>query len=307
MTAILLLVYNRPEHTRRVLDVICKTNLNNLYINCDGPATEKDERMVSEIREIIATGIYDFKIKTRFLDRNYGCRLAVSKGIDWFFENEEEGIILEDDCLPSQSFFRYCNELLSLYRDDTRIMCISGSNYQQSNTVTDKSYYYSKYNHCTGWASWRRAWKSFDREMLLWKKFKESGGLIPLSDGNVLFEKYWSNIFTMASRGELDSWAYRWTFSCWAQSGLTCLPAKNLVMHTGYGEAATHTKSESDWRSKLRAEDISFPLNHPSAVIRNIKADKFTDNVIFGIKDKKLYSAYLILRDYFLSKISYNT
>lgn len=300
-SAVLFLIFNRPEITNRVFQEIRSAKPKRLYVAADGPRRnyEEDVGLCERTREICTQIDWDCEVKTNFQKENLGCRVAVSSAINWFFDNEEEGIILEDDCLPSQSFFDYCDELLERYRNDKRVMCISGSNYQQGQSVTGDSYYFSKYNHCTGWASWRRSWTLFDKDMLYWEGFRESGGLVSLSDGNDEFIQYWTKIFNSAASGEVDSWAYRWTFSCWVQSGLTCLPKINLVKHTGYGADATHTKSRGDWRSELEAEDLSFPLMHPKIIVRNIIADKYTDAVIFGIEDNTFYKYLKKIYTYF--------
>lgn len=140
-------------------------------------------------------------VMTNFHEKNLGCRVAVSSAIDWFIEHEEEGTILEDDCLPDLSFSRYCTELLEYYRDDKRIMCISGDNFQQGRSVTSDSYYYSKYNHCWGWATWRHTWIHYDRDMSLWATFRDDSRLQAWSDGNDAFTQYWEKIFNTAAAG----------------------------------------------------------------------------------------------------------
>lgn len=292
-TPVLFLVFNRPEVTKRVFQEIRKARPTHLYISADGPRQdiEREVEKVSLVRDIATNVDWDCEVKTLFRERNLGCKLAVSNAVSWFFENEEEGIILEDDCLPDQSFFLYCHELLEKYRHDTRVMVISGDNYQQGREVTAESYYFSKYNHCWGWATWRRAWAHYDLNMLRWEKFCGQGGLDIWADGSDVFKNYWTNIFDQVIAGRIDTWDYQWIFSCWAQNGLTCLPNKNLVKNIGFGVHATHTKSISHWRATLEADELKFPLIHPKIMVRNVSADIFSDNVVFGIKDEVINEA----------------
>jgi len=283
-TSILFLIFDRPDLTAKVFETIRQAAPKRLYVAGDGPR-DRDPVRRSEIEQArrVATAVdWDCEVHTLIRKDNLGCRVAVSTAIDWFFEQEEEGIILEDDCVPSPSFFRYCGELLERYRNDERIMCISGDNFQQGRTVTPYSYYFSKFNHCWGWATWRRAWAHYDRNMSGWPEFRDGDGLVAWSDGSKAHTQYWRNIFDTAAAGEIDSWAYRWTFSCWAQNGLTCLPARNLVKNIGFDERATHTKSSGGWLETLDARELDFPLSHPKHVVRNVAADVFSSRVCFA-------------------------
>jgi len=312
-TAVLLLIFNRPIITRKIFESIRIAKPFKLYIAADGPRVDQngESKLCEESRNITNHIDWDCEVKTLFRDTNLGCRTAVSSAIDWFFENEEEGIILEDDCLPSQSFFWYCQELLNYHRTDQRIMAISGSNFQACKKVTDYSYYFSRYNHCWGWASWRRAWKYYDHDMTHWHDFDKVQGLQALSDGNKYFEKYWTRIFNSVSENRINSWAYRWTFSCWSQGGLTCLPEVNLVQNIGFSKSATHTKNMRK-NQAMYCEEIAFPLRHPQIIVRNAVADQFTDKSHFGIgwlqtiisTIKERYPFLVRLKDVVTKKIS---
>jgi len=283
-TPILLLIFKRPKTTRRVMAAISHARPSRLYVAADGPrAGRADEKLCEEARQIATSHGWPCTVRTLFRDRNLGCRVAVSTALDWFFEQEEQGIILEDDCVPSPTFFPFCNELLDRFRDDERIMCISGDNFQKGRFVTPHSYYFSRYMHCWGWATWRRAWSLYDREMSLWPEFRRSGGLEAWSDGQTSFEKYWEKIFDTAAAGKVDSWAYRFLFSCWVQGGLTCLPEKNLVANIGFGEDSTNTTCSDHWFAGLPAEDLQFPLRHPKIVVRDVQADRYSDRNVFLI------------------------
>lgn len=278
----LLLTFNRLDSTKEVLKAISKAQPSSIYIASDGPRPDRvgEAEKVQEVRDYVISNInWDGDVKTLFREENLGCRVAVSGAIDWFFEHESEGIILEDDCVPDASFFPYVEELLNRYRDDERIMVIAGNHFPGKAHQPPYSYFFSRYNHCWGWATWRRAWQHYDHDMSQWPKLRNTNWLLTIGDGNRNFQRYWTRIFDQAYAQKVDSWAYRWTFSCWAQSGLTILPALNLVKNIGFDENATHTKSKngSHKLSTLPLESLTFPLSHPSNVIRDYEADRWTE------------------------------
>lgn len=271
---ILLLIFNRPKTTAFVMEAIRAARPLRLYVAADGPRDRPGEaERCGEARDIATAVDWPCAVKTLFRPQNLGLCEAVSSAITWFFESEEEGIILEDDCVPCSTFFRYCGELLERYRHDRRVMCISGDNLQRGRDVDQFSYYFSRCMHCWGWATWRRAWALCDRNMELWPELREAGMLKAWSDGYAPFEQYWTKIFDSVASGAINSWAYRFLFSCWAQSGLTCLPRTNLVANVGFGSEATNTGDAGSWLSNMPVIDIDFPLRHPPFVYRNVEAD----------------------------------
>jgi hypothetical protein len=284
-TSVLFLVFNRPDTTKQVFEAIRQAEPAKLYVAADGPRLDKEgEKEIVEIVRSIATDVdWDCDVKTFFRDDNLGCKLAVSDAITWFFEQEEEGIILEDDCLPDQSFFPFCQQLLEKYRHDTRIMAISGDNFQQGKKRTKYSYYFSRYNHVWGWASWRRAWQYFDRDLLTWPEIQKENLLDSISGGNDKFITYWTRVFDDCYANKIDTWDLPWTYSCWLQSGLAILPQVNLVSNLGFGDGATHTIDVVDNYANIPVEQQHFPLIHPPFVIRNSQADRFFDNFLLGI------------------------
>ena len=280
--AVLFLVFNRPDTTAQVMEAIRQARPTRLYVAADGPRDRAGEQELCDQTRAIATALdWPCEVRTLFREKDLGCGRAVSSAISWFFDQEEEGIILEDDCIPSLSFFRYCEELLERYRHDKRVMCVSGGNYQDGRNVTDYSYYFSRYMHCWGWASWRRAWQLHDPNLALWDKFVATGGLRYWSWGNAAFEEYWNRWVKDACRG-VDIWDCQWMASCWMNNGLTCIPQKNLVQNVGFDERATHT-TERDHRATLAAEELGFPLLHPPFVTCNVEADIYSDKRVFGI------------------------
>ncbi|MFP4095375.1 MAG: nucleotide-diphospho-sugar transferase [Cyclobacteriaceae bacterium] len=206
---------------------------------------------------------------------NIGCGLGPKTAIDWLFEHEEEGIILEDDCVPSQSFFRYCAELLDRYRHDTRIMHIGGSNFQEGYVPDlDYSYYFSYFSHEWGWATWRRAWKLYDFNIATYPEIQDKGYLEEFFSGYLEKKYRLSKTNKTLKSASISWWDYQWDYAKFINAGLSIIPNKNLITNIGFGDDATHTKSSNDVRKKNMAEELDFPLRHPPFMIRNAKADK---------------------------------
>jgi len=291
---VLFLVFNRPNTTAMVMEAIRAARPPKLYIAADGPRDRPgDEERCDETRRIATAVDWPCTVRTLFRESHLGLRQAVSSALDWFFEQEEEGIMLEDDCVPCASFFFYCSELLNRYRSDSRIMCVGGGDYSMRRYSGAHSYYLSAYIDCWGWATWRRAWSLYDRDMQLWPEFRDRGLLKSWSGGDVKFEKYWSSIFEDAAAGRIDSWAYRFQFSCWAQGGLTCIPKTNLVSNIGFGPEATHTKAQGNPLANMPTEELEFPLLHPPVICRDARADAYTQQFVFnGEEEQGLHRSF---------------
>jgi len=254
-----------------------------LYVAADGPRDRPNEAELCQEARAIATAVdWPCEVHTLFRDANLGCRNAVSSGISWFFSHEAEGIVLEDDCLPTPSFFPFCAELLERYREDERVMCITGNNFQKDMGGYPFSYYFSKYNHVWGWASWRRAWKHYDVEMKAFPDFLRRGALEAISS-TPGFARRWEKTFGKVFRGGVDTWDYQWQFACWLHKGLTCTPRTNLVSNIGFGPEATHTKDAESNAANLPAGELKFPLLHPANVMLGEKFDAHVDVTVFGV------------------------
>ena len=279
-TPILFLIFNRPDTTQLVFDEIRKAQPVQLFVAADGPRKDRlgDYDLCKKTREIIQQVDWDCKVSTLFRDENLGCKYAISSAIDWFFSNVEEGIILEDDCVPDQSFFPFCQELLEKYRDDKRVMMISGDNFQFGRKTTDYSYYFSRYCHIWGWATWKRAWVNYDVKMKLWPKVKQLGLINDiLQDSGA--EKYWKRIFDKTYSNKINTWDYQWVFTCWMQNGLSIAPNINLISNIGCDCSATHPSADSG-NSNIPTNKIDIPLRHPEFIIRNTSADKYTQKYV---------------------------
>jgi hypothetical protein len=294
-TPVLLLTYKRPDTTQTVFNAIQEARPTKLYVSQNFPSSqdEAEQQKWEKTREIVDQVDWDCEVKTLFRKQHLSLKESISSAIDWFFDREEIGIILEDDCVPNRSFFEFSEELLNYYRTDERIMSISGDNFQFGHNSSEASYYFSRYNHIWGWASWRRAWEKYDVQMKLWPKVKNEGVLYDmLIDTNVV--KYWENVFDRTYLGHIDTWDYQWTFACWINNGLTILPSVNLISNIGFREDATNTQKKNKY-ANLPTEPVRFPLNHPLTIIRNARADRITEADHYGISRSKLREIFSLL------------
>lgn len=289
-TPLLLLIFNRPDTTQRVFAEIRKARPKKLFISSDGARKnrEGEYEKCQAARDVIKQVDWDCQVFTNFRDKNLGCKVAVSSGIEWFFENVEEGIILEDDTLPHPTFFRFCEELLEKYRDDERVSIISGDNFQFGRRRNSYSYYFSRYHHIWGWASWRRFWKSYDVDMKLWPEIRDGGWLNDLLGGEKASVEFWMRAFEGVYQGKVDTWDYQLTFAAWVQGCLSIISNVNLISNIGYGPDATRTTGESKF-ANMKTEAIAFPLLHPRYILRDSGADRITE------KDQFLYKPPPIL------------
>jgi len=276
-TPVLLIIFKRPEHTRRALAAIATARPPTLLIAADGPRGDFEAAQCAEARSAIERIDWPCTVLTNFADTNLGCGIRMHTAITWALSQFEEIIILEDDCLPNASFFRFCEDLLARYRDDERVMHISGNNFVGEASRTPYSYYFSKYTHASGWATWRRAWRHFDWSLQNWPE-ADQAGLLAATCSDSYEQRYWRAIFDRLHAGAPDVWDYQWNFAMWSQSGLAALPSVNLVWNDGWGPDATHTKSPMAWPETAELGEI----RHPPYVFRNIAADAYQFDKNFG-------------------------
>ena len=274
-TPVALLIFNRPDTTERVFNAIAKARPPKLLVVADGPRPQREgeAELCAQTRAIINRVDWDCDVITEFADSNMGCKRRVASGIDWIFEQVEEAIILEDDCLPDLSFFRYCEEMLTRYRHNERVGMVSGGNLQFGRQRGSGSYYFSKYTHIWGWASWRRAWKYYDRDLTLWPAFRDEG-LLPLTFETAGEQEYWRNSFQWVHEGTLDTWDVSWTFTAITHGLLQVVPNVNLISNIGFGANATHTHVVGV-HANMPTQPIEFPLVHPRFVLADIEADRY--------------------------------
>ena len=274
-TPVALLMFNRPLLTRRVLAAIRAAQPQRLLVVADGPRPwrPEDRESCAAARAVIDTIDWDCEVSTEYADANLGCKRRLASGISWVFEQVDEAIILEDDCVPHPTFFRFCEELLDRYRDDERVMHIAGSIYRRAPIPTEYSYVFSRFNSAWGWATWKRAWQYFDENVPLWPQLCETSWLRDLV-GDPRAVAYWSREFDTAYQRTISTWDHQWTFACWANSGLSVAPRVNLVSNLGCGPDATHTFDPADPVANVPSTALSFPLLHPPTVLHSAEWDR---------------------------------
>lgn len=286
--AILLVAWRRPDTIRRVLASCRCVAPKQVFVACDGPEFERGDEVqkVLETRQIIDSEIdWNCDIYKLYSDVKQGCRLGVSRAVTWFLENVEEGIILEDDCVPHPDFFSYASLLLERYRNDRRIMCITGNNFQGGRRRGAASYYFSKYPHCWGWATWRRAWKQFSPDFEFWPTWKRSKDWRDqMKDSRE--RRHWEAVFDKVYAGQTDSWAQPWMASVWRAGGLTATPQVNMVTNIGFGAEATHTK-QSGSRLSIPSEGLGNCIVSPGEIRAHEEADRFVFEAVFARKAAK--------------------
>ena len=270
--AVLMLTYNRADLFKKSLSSVLSVMPKRIYIFNDGPKSNPEDIVkVYKVRKLIQNIKAKSIIIKNFNKYNLGCKKSNLKAIDWFFSKEKEGIVVEDDCIASREFFSFTSEMLNKYKDNNRIFCISGSNFQKEK-LSNESYYFSKYNHCWGWATWRDRWKFNDDKISFWPKFKKSKEWDELHK-NKIEKKYWNKIFKNVYNGKMDSWAYPWTLSVWKQKGLTITPNVNLVKNIGIGKQSTHSLFVQKPLKYLNKKKFSYKMIHPKKIIINDRAD----------------------------------
>ena len=264
-TPVLLIVFNRPHKAIQVFEKIRQVRPPKLFIVADGPRPNRpgEEELVQQCRALKDLVDWDCDLKVNFAETNMGCRDRIASGITWAFEHVDELIILEDDCVPHVTFFRFCQELLEKYRDDTRIFSITGYNSYRYEPF-DESYGFRHGFGCWGWATWKRAWNHFDITMSQWPILKQ--------------EKYWKRLFCEQDRDffehefqmsydkKIDTWAHIFTVNCLANNGLCILPKVNLIRNTGFEQGGTHTAFPAP-ENFYMDEEMDFPLIHPKIML----------------------------------------
>jgi hypothetical protein len=293
---VLFLIFNRPDVTARVFESIRAARPSLLYVAADGARLDREgeAERCQQVRDIATAVDWDCEVKTLFRDENLGCGKAVSGAITWFFENVEEGIILEDDCLPHPSFFRYCDELLERYRDSDKVFHIGGTN-PFNKDGSSNTYHYTVYNRIWGWASWRRSWRHYDFDIKQWPQLKAEGYLERAlgEKGAAVFAPSLDQCYSKT----MDTWDHQWLLAR-LRLGLAIQPGVNQISNIGFGPDATHTKSTQSTIANMNAGDLEFPLRAPKEFKANGNLDKryanlLVPNGIFYRITRKLFRIFL--------------
>lgn len=273
---ILFLIFNRPKETQILFNTIKMVKPKKLYVAADGPRNSgKDDLVCKEAKDILNQIDWECELITLFRKENLGCGKAVSSAITWFFENEEEGIILEDDCLPSVDFFRFCDEMLDKYRTDDRIGHICGCNFQDGIMRDEGDYYFSKLTHVWGWASWKRVWSKYDFSMKGLEKAVENDVLASLIE-NDWNKKIIYNAFNSTKNEEIDTWDYQYMFLNLVNNHLAIIPNYNMISNIGFNADGTHTFNPNSPMSNISFRELPLKIVNPMFVYQNRIADKYT-------------------------------
>lgn len=274
---ILLIIFNRVDSLPLLINVLRQIQPTKVYIAADGPRQSRLEDIdkCEQTRKLALDSIdWTCEIKTLFQEKNLGCGKAPATAISWFFENEDAGIILEDDCIPDISFFRFCDELLDKYKNDNRIMEICGTNRLMKWDIDNQSYYFSCYSSQWGWATWRRAWNLYDYNISTWRERKAKKIIRSLFPKGRWFDKIsqWLD-HTINYPDSLTWWDFQWNYCKNINSGLSIIPKYNLISNIGFTEEATHTFSKKDPFYNIKRYTMDFPLTHPIYICRDVDLD----------------------------------
>lgn len=280
-TPVVLILFNRPHHVRRVLERVAEARPPKLFIIADGPRNAEDRDLCAQARSVVSNISWPAEIHTNFSEVNLGVARRVSSGLDWVFGRVPEAIILEDDCLPGPDFFVFCEEMLERYRNDSRIGVISGNNFVAPGMCCPDSYYFSKYPHVWGWATWRRTWSLFDFNMRSWPKAKSLGLLTSVFTCPETIT-FWTSTFDSIYEAPLG-WDAKLVYTCLTNNLLNVLPGQNLVSNIGWGPDASHALDTSSPLANIPIGKLCFPLSHPDFVFCWREADEATEAAQFRL------------------------
>ena len=272
---VMLIAFRRPELAREQIAMLARVQPPRLYIALDAPRPDRPAEVEASqaVRSVFETIPWPCEVRRNYAESNMGCGHRVSSAITWLFEQETDGIILEDDCLPNESFFRFCEETLDRYRDDPRVMSVSGCLGTPESKPIPESYFFSKYTRIWGWATWRRAWALYDYSFARWSEYERSKAFRKKCFHREE-RKLWIEAARMVNERKVDTWDYQWWLDCWMNEGLTAVARVNMVTNTGFGPNSTHTTAEFHGHLKHASLPLDFPLIHPAAVVANPELDR---------------------------------
>jgi hypothetical protein len=266
-TAVLFIGFKRYDESKAVIEAIRAARPPRFYFACDGPRPDRPDEVeeVERVRALAALVDWPCEFRTRFSEVNQSVKFGPPNAIDWFFEHEEEGIILEDDCLPVPTWFRFAEEMLEHFRQDERVWVVMGNNLMTEwEPKNDDSYYFSAHGYGAywGWATWRRCWKQYDLHMHHWPELRDGG----LLEGHFLSNRESREALALLDGswdGTIHSWDFQLDYGRIMHGRVNIIPNVNLIRNIGFGDNSTHTGSDLDPRNKETSSDINFPLKHP--------------------------------------------
>ena len=271
---LVIFLYRRPRLVRELLAALQAVRPSKIWLVADGPKNSSEVELCQQARSEAETAIgWPCEVRRVYAGTNLGLKNRIETGLDQVFETEAEAIILEEDCHPTPNFFPFCETMLEKYRNEPRVGAISGNCFLPKKQLMATDYYFSRYVHIWGWATWGRAWKAYDRRRWAWPKegFRK---LFPKADKTE--EAYWNRIFGRMVSGELSTWDYYWASWFWMQGWVSITPAQNLVRNVGFGSDATNTHDVMVKTGMEREGLLCPPFKGPM----EIKADEELDYAV---------------------------
>lgn len=306
-TPVVFTIFNRPQLTKKSFEAIRNQKPTKLFIIADGPRSAhiQDKKLCDEVRKIVNNIDWPCEVHRNYVEHNLGLKKRTISGLDWVFTQVDRIIFLEDDNLPHPDFFNFCENLLQRYLNDQRVSIISGSNFQNGILRGNASYYFSKYPHNWGWATWKRTWDNYDQYIKFWPKWRESIDF-KKKFPKKLERKFWKKIFDQSYSGKINSWGYP-LFACMMKKGmLTATPNYNLISNIGFGQDSTHTKDLKSPLSNLNLSSINN-LTHPQKIEVDYDADNYDfDNNFFeknSLFPRNLLFLPALLKNFFINKL----
>lgn len=270
-----LIIFNRPETTMRVFSAIRQARPSRLFVIADGPRTTEEGLRCAAARAETETVDWPCKVQRNYSEVNLGNRGRTFSGLDWLFSHTDRAIILEDDCLPNQSFFRYCTELLERHAQNEKVFNISGVNHLSPSPPYPTSYWFSPIAEIWGFATWARAWKQVDPKMSEWERRRETTWLTEkIGDADIAefyarkFDKYYFDAYHGRT-----GWSFAYRYSMLTADAYDARPAVNMITNIGHGAGATNTKTDSPWANFPLAA-MEFPLRHPLRIEPDISRER---------------------------------
>ena len=281
---VVVIIFNRPDKAKKLYKSLGNYKPDKLFIISDGPRIHvlKDKEKVKKTREIFKNIDWKCKVLINYSDKNLGSRDRIVSGLNWVFQKVEKAIILEDDCIPSKEFFPFMEKMLDRYRANLKIGSVCGSNFFNFKTKYKENYFFSKYQHCWGWATWKNRWQKFDGNLKTLDKIKKNKFLKSYL-GSYKAYLYWHWILDRVKNGKMNSWAYTWAYTGFINKYLHVHPKKNLIKYIGYDNSATNTKNKPKYNLKITNNSkFRFPSTHPSKILVNNIYDRYCEDEIFS-------------------------
>lgn len=305
---VLILLYKKPKTTVQVINALKKVKPKLIYIAINIPPINKNKQDYIDYKKVLKLldkidWKCDLKIKKR--KKHLSPYDSYKSAINWFFKNEKEGIILEDDTVPNKSFFTFCNQMLKKYRNNNRIALISGTSFYKKENLNKETYFFSNIPFMWGYATWKRTILGRDEKMKNWPKNKKD--VFNKITSDKFFIKYWSKMFNDLYNKKFIAYDFQMAYSNFKNKKLTIFPKKNLVKNIGFGNNATHTKSE-EWYSNLETYELKN-IKHPKQISPDLSYDEWVNLNFFQIKHFyfiKRLKKYKIFKSKIILRISKN-